>query len=512
MRLFSLAHRATASQAPTSEVDPHQWNCEWSPKDAQRPSSNAVVTIPRPAIFLVGAQAHPSMRYTSVSHCAAHLVLVECFQNLLRSARQLSISANCPPDYDRNPAHTHRKSLDVDADESFASDLLLRLAISRFHCWWLNISRVLTHSKAYSTQNDHHLGLIQLSKDYLPPLDVLLVWYAFMLDNDAYMAACASRHDVSHSLDMLAYPLMAILEAVDLDKMTFQLPQSAAILFHTLSGQSADILTYLKTPPAYTETNPGLLKCSLLSVTKMQKSFFQNSSYLLWIRSPALFGTLLRASEAYLNTGDGAAEPSSPAHFGLVLVARTDRLYPRAYNRFRRDSPAAAQIGASKAMLSQVDDVCLCWICERIRNKLPSYTHALRSSSELESDNGLSILRPADICRIQEDVGYYSAVEKARKNGLPLPIRDPTTEELELDRTAATECQNGSSQPESSKAKFNSTETYSRRQVTAEICAEGLRKYEIFGPWVGVVERTALNLALAASLASGSKSQNKSKR
>ena len=38
-----------------------------------------------------------------------------------------------------------------------------------------------------------------------------------------------------------------------MDRFRFELPRTAQNLFSTLSTQSSDILTYLESPPAYTE-------------------------------------------------------------------------------------------------------------------------------------------------------------------------------------------------------------------------------------------------------------------
>ena len=143
------------------------------------------------------------------------------------------------------------------------------------------------------------MGVVQLTADYLPPLDVLMVWYAFMLlppshshrehppysENDdnasdpsgpgtphfapasaatsspsydptPYDTACSARPD-AFAAAHLCFPWPAIKDVLDLSPSSssfceYRLPRAAANLFRTLTGQPADVAKYLESPPAYT--------------------------------------------------------------------------------------------------------------------------------------------------------------------------------------------------------------------------------------------------------------------
>ncbi|KAM4056070.1 hypothetical protein HRG_002993 [Hirsutella rhossiliensis] len=229
---MSLLRRAKlALSGKQAHVDPHCWRLPSSYSTTTKGRNPTV--IPDPSIF---ANAHVPNHtvtgdeealhlYPDTGHAALHLALLECFHKLRLSAREL------------------------------AWTLLLRVAVDRFMAWWSSVDLVLQHASAYS----HRAGpeaAVQLTKEYLPPLDVLLVWYAFMLNVDAYLAACRARERQVPGLQSLSFPWLAIRDAIDFDTMSFHLPRGAQTLFSTLSGQRADILTYLESPPAYSDKRP----------------------------------------------------------------------------------------------------------------------------------------------------------------------------------------------------------------------------------------------------------------
>lgn len=60
------------------------------------------------------------------------------------------------------------------------------------------------------------MSSIELIKDILPLLDILLVWYVYMLDIDMYMASCGKRQKIVLNLSAVPFPLMAIFECIDI--------------------------------------------------------------------------------------------------------------------------------------------------------------------------------------------------------------------------------------------------------------------------------------------------------
>ncbi|KJZ78555.1 hypothetical protein HIM_01946 [Hirsutella minnesotensis 3608] len=159
--------------------------------------------------------------YPDVAHAAVHLALLECLYKLRLSANDLRVGTEHPPSYaETSTARPCSQALATPEDQSW--HLLIRLAVERCSKWWSEIRSVLHHAPTYF----HYArpgAAVQLSREYLPPLDVLLVWYALTLDSDAYGAICHARQDQVPGLQRICFPWPAIRDAIDLDTMRFTL-------------------------------------------------------------------------------------------------------------------------------------------------------------------------------------------------------------------------------------------------------------------------------------------------
>ncbi|RYO84964.1 hypothetical protein DL764_009251 [Monosporascus ibericus] len=508
-------------------------------------NNNNATQVPDPRIFrnafIPGdpalAISGGNLVYPDVSHAAVHLALIECFANLRRSSawEELPDVDAHPPSYEDVHSDTHSSAHDeepgdgkldgagpaenresgpsspsttrttwTDNDESQRRwDLLVRLAVTRFGAWWANIDKMLNHAMAYTPSSYYQMpssysapyparlhgsnpGMLQLAPDYLPPLDVLLVWYALILDPDystrsPYNVACrqhaSSSSLVVSRLQHLCFPWSAIRDVIDLRTMRYELPRAAASLFRTLSGQSADVLEYLAAPPAYTRrADGGLLFGSslgssssdddsataipaaagpdlLFAAVKRQEPFFERALAADWVRAPALEGSLRRAGWAYLkhvvlydeplrqdsHDADAAADSAPALPFGVELMWRTHRLYPLQYRLFHegdavsdlRNGVLPLQDRRSKIPpYQEASDVCVCWTCERIRDEEPGFAYDASAADEPRYD--VTLLRglsSEQLRAIQEDLGFYHAIREARTLGLPLPTRSPAVAE-----------------------------------------------------------------------------------
>ena len=446
------------------DVSPHDWRLPSSYSTSSR--SGKVTVIPDSAIFrnaLIPNSSVPgapegSLIYPDISHAAVHLALLESFRNLRHSAAELGIKSKNPqlPSYNFSEKPTRSSTFDGESD-SEQWNLLIRLSITRFETWWTNIENVFNHATAYT----HHAGdkgVVQLTKDYLPPLDVLLVWYSFMLEPDEYSKACYECN-MPH-LTQLCFPWPAIRDVINTETMTLTIPRPAENLFKTLTDQSADILQYIKAPPAYTEASILSPSIDFYALVKKQEPFFDNSHKLLWIRSPSLVGSLERSALAYLeaqSTDDLYFMSSETIPFGIDLIWRTHRLYPAQYWLFRQDSSDLAPPDqmtkqrptiADKKLTSPAPNcssLCCCWTCERIRDDLPSFSLPPKSPPSQQSSSSsdvakawnpeaLTPLSSDQIRSIQDDLGFYHAVDSARKQGLSLPTRSQTPKEKEAEK------------------------------------------------------------------------------
>ncbi|RYP51569.1 hypothetical protein DL769_010795 [Monosporascus sp. CRB-8-3] len=508
--------------------------------------NNNTTPVPDPRIFrnafIPGdpalAVSGGNLVYPDASHAAVHLALVECFANLRRSSawEELPDVDAHPPSYDDVHSDTRSRAHDgepgdgeldgagpaekggsgpsspcttrttwTDDDESQRRwDLLVRLAVTRFGAWWANIDKMLNHAMAYTPSSYYQMpssysapysshshgsnpGMIQLAPDYLPPLDVLLVWYALILDPDystgsPYNAACRQHESSSplvvSRLQHLCFPWPAIRDVIDLRTMRYELPRAAASLFRTLSGQSADVLEYLAAPPAYTRhADGGLLSGSplgpspdspttavpaaagpdlLFAAVKRQEPFFERALAADWVRGPALEGSLRRAGLAYLrhlvlydeplqwdsHDADAGADSAPALPFGVELMWRTHRLYPLQYRLFHegraaRDlrsaaSPPQDRRSKTPPHRDEGPQVCVCWTCERIRDEAPGFAYDASAAADGEPRYDAALLRglsSEQLRAIQEDLGFCHAVREARTLGLPLPTRPPAVAE-----------------------------------------------------------------------------------
>lgn len=269
-----------------------------------------------------------------------------------------------------------------------------------------------------------------------------------MLDSSSYATACHARENDVPGLANLCFPWKAVCAVIDMEKMVFQLPRGAQTLFHTLSVQSADILTYLSGPPAYTEEPSPLLPVDMVAEVKKHESFLDEAHALLWIRSPALRGSLERASAEFEGVKarlacDTNAGPAGELSFGSRLFWRTLRLFPSVYKGFVRNTDAPNYHG-DKPLVAHDETPggapshCACWTCERIRDDLPRFSRPQAAALERDSSPSsssevmlqqISSLSAQQLHQIQDDLGFFRAVEKARSSGRPLPSRPPTDAE-----------------------------------------------------------------------------------
>lgn len=471
MYLFNQVRRALPSARDLAKVEPHDWRLPaasvYSPS---RPGGRQTL-IPHPQLLanaFIPGEPRPgdlttALAYPDTSHVAVHLALLECFRHLRLGAVGLDVEVDHPPEYEEKPSAESAAAKTRLDDEDQRWDLLLRLAADRFAAWWSNIDSVLNHASVYT----HHAGdrvAVQLAKDYIPPLDVILVWYAFMLNGDAYAAMCREREAQSPRITKLCFPWPAIRDSIDVDTMRFKLSSPAQILFSTLSGQSADIFEYLEGPPAFADPDALPAGIDLFAEVKKQEGFIDEAHSLLWIRAPSLRGSLTRAIEDYFDfqlSGTATSNIEVDLPFGINLVWRTHLLFPRQYGWFLQEIGSGEdEKGATRGsggFDTEYGEVvsrgCYCWVCERVRDDVPDFVHppasdspALTPSSSSSSltpsspppdhQTQLSSLKSDQIRQIVDDLGFYSAVEQARREGKPLPTRPPTDAEKEAEKAS----------------------------------------------------------------------------
>lgn len=172
-----------------------------------------------------------------------------------------------------------------------------------------------------------------------------------------------------------------------------------------------------------------------------QRVFVEKMNVHLWIRSPALQGTLQRAVDRYENYLElfklYPGKMLVPT-LDIDLVWHTSQLSPAAYKnsmdaRCGRFINHDDKIGKSKLAIGNDEtqslyytrfgleySVCLCWECQAIMSAV----------EDSEKDGSLEKSNSSDVAqdltdKVLEDINYYRAVESARrKNHIKLPIRN----------------------------------------------------------------------------------------
>ena len=412
----------------SKQTDPHDWklprhfppaiNIEDQPK------------IPDPAIFndlLISQQGQVDSDPT-VSELAVHLCLLECFfkfkQSVLRSDHLDEVLHIPPPPEYSDDEKGKQEGLSASNDATWRRsrkwDIVLQLAVSRFQAWWQKIEGIMTHAAAYSRFRPR-AGRIQLDKDYLPPLDVLMVWHSYVLG----MTFSVNPNESDRKLKVMDFPFRAIYDAVDREKFSYHLTKPAQNIFLVHLGQSADLLTDFSMPPAYSADSTALPSYTeqptyrptfdFTGAINTYEGLIDQAHSLLWIRSPALQGSLKRALQGYQNCGVASFEDLSDAPFDIALAWTTHRLNPSSYHPVPpmslKQDPAMAP---SSPIYSPYSPTCLCWTHEAIAS-------TLSSSSSIPSASGT--LSSTQIDTLKTTLGYHLAVETARQTNHRLPVR-----------------------------------------------------------------------------------------
>lgn len=400
--------------SPSSDVgDPHTWKLPHHFPTAH--SHEEQPQIPDPSVFTsLSLPSDASATPPSEGDLATHLCLLECFyvfkQDALRSKHLDEVFRNFLRGEETAACKTEKGSLppgysgelnDTDLYNSHKWRLIVKLAVARFELWWEKIGGILVHAAAYTTPRQSG-DKICLSRDYMPPLDVLMVWHSYTLDPTVPGAEKAS---------FLHLPWKAIHDSIDRETFSYNLTKSAQTLFRTQVQQSPDLLTYIASPPPYSTERKPEPSNALVDVIIEQENLTQRAHDLLWIRSPALHSSLTRCLQQYeecvLHLAQSVMDVPADRPFGIALAWTTHRLHPRSFSRYVEKckdtkNPKRAAKSPETAPPSS-SPPCLCWAHELLRSN-PS-----PDSKQLQS--------------MKEELGFYTAVERARRLGKRLPAQ-----------------------------------------------------------------------------------------
>ncbi|PNY25853.1 Glycine-rich domain-containing protein 2 [Tolypocladium capitatum] len=430
--------------------------------------------IPSPGIFDFGPDAcGDARRLPSVAACATHLQLLEVFyvlrQRILVSEDVDAAMGIAPK---REVKVGHRGDTKVLKDETLWSrrqkkwTKFVEFAAVRFLAWRRALERRADNGMAVEV-DDERYALV-----HVPPVDVVMAWHSFMLNPRLFGRTC--KDELLYRIRM---PWRAIHDAIDGREWTFALGSAAEAQFEAAVGVPADLFGQFSSwtkhddaslppppdlngfvlsadengldavvaaastgellPARYTalfRSADARLAAALRDAVGRQADFVDKMNAHLWIRSPALEGTIRRGVDRYgkflelLRLYDGTTIVPT---LDVDLVWHTHQCAAAWYARGTRalvgrfvnhdDTIAEEQLGTgfeASQRLFQVHfgrqyRVCGCWDCE-----------ALLSGLEDAVSSGAGEVDMAAVARrARDEVTYYRAVEVAIRGKKPLPLR-----------------------------------------------------------------------------------------
>ncbi|KAH7128563.1 hypothetical protein B0J11DRAFT_274342 [Dendryphion nanum] len=422
----------------------------------------------------------------NVAECAVHLEFLEAVFMILK---QKILTSNAldrafdivPQDTlqtvsrtrTRKPDPTFRKRQEI------KWPIYIRLAAARFTLWWKALPEIIPKSPG--------VRHAQLTLDTLPPIDVLMVWHSFLLHPVQYKKFCKStgypehfqlqfpwkdihvcltRHQ-SIPEQMLPQSNISLSDLSEIPKKTysFDLSAKAAAIFTqqvgvpdlflalaTHSNHSTTTKTVLRrlvssagaspeSPPSLSipEILPATFKLfewasiiELVGHVERQNLFAQKMGDRLWIRSPALEGTLSRAIVRYdrfMTLFKAHPKTLLVPTLDIDLIWHTAQCSPKKYEeqclrlvrRIINHNDALGQVTLKdgfketkriyESRFTEEYDPCLCWECEGLRSGLDSVGNKETGIAEL-------------VKKVADDVEFHKAVELARRSKKMLPVRE----------------------------------------------------------------------------------------
>ncbi|KAK4464366.1 hypothetical protein QBC42DRAFT_344777 [Cladorrhinum samala] len=279
--------------------------------------------IPKPELFSflqLSPRNTPNTR-PSLAQCATHLELLEVFFGLrlrILQSPELDTAFGIMQDHETvyryDSAHPQRQPVqlaDPNWDEKRRAKwpIFLSIAAARFDMWARNSNETVTETDARSRLQ------------HLPPLDIVMVWHAFLLNPKSYQEYCSNLN--LKKLQKLPFPWPDVHNAINSREWTFRytLPPDASSFYRQTFNLEPDLFQSLVET---SKLDPG---------SRIPQSLFR-----LAIKVAARLGTNARGTHPPLNTVelvDGSASGSTlsllsllrpiPCPFTITLANNVER-------------------------------------------------------------------------------------------------------------------------------------------------------------------------------------------
>ncbi|KAM5354209.1 hypothetical protein ACJ41O_000859 [Fusarium nematophilum] len=433
------SHMETLHRASASDIKSPQAHFKKAPVSSENP------TIPSPGCF-TDLDDLPHDHLPTAAQCAVHLELLECFHalrtNVIGSTqldKTFSLEPNIKTVYRRKYVRRLRKSVNQPVkimdttwrqrrDEKWPR--FLDFAADRFVTWADKIDGAMGSDS---------------SLPYMPPIDVLMFWHAFLLNPADWNRYCR-RKSLNH-LIAVPFPWKQIHTCINSQgpisqTWSYNLSEQSQSWLTTAGIQPIlhDHLVSLGTVNISRPQGQPAFTASLIGNVTRQSVFVDKMHSHLWIRSPALAGTVSRCISRYDNFLELFA-----LYPGRILVPTLDidlawhthQLSAQEYKTTMESRCGRFINHDDKLGKGTLDDglketrevyrvrfgdaysICLCWDCEAVVSAL----EVCDEEGELgEKDSREMAKRVTQ--GVLRDVQYYRAVEAARRRGETLlPVR-----------------------------------------------------------------------------------------
>ncbi|KAG9504918.1 hypothetical protein J7337_004899 [Fusarium musae] len=291
-----------------------------------------VPIIPDPGIFKfttpISVDHEPSRRrmtldlaLPTLSECAAHL---EFLETLFILRQKILVSTELDEAMQIKPIRETKTGYQGD-EKTLKDDKLWE----RRQAKWPRFVELATVRFLAWRDHFNKSSAREITRDNLPPLDVLMVWHSFLLNPRLFFNTCSRE-----PLFSVKFPWKHIHHAIDNTEWTFALPPAATANYEEASGFGPnlfnDIISWkglsslalvhmsqegfgVRGYRPMTDESPCkeysqlFRKCDsefgkqLRDAVIRQASFADKMNSLMWIRSPALQGTIRRAISRYQN-------------------------------------------------------------------------------------------------------------------------------------------------------------------------------------------------------------------
>ncbi|KAF5666356.1 hypothetical protein FHETE_6240 [Fusarium heterosporum] len=358
--------------------------------------------IPRPAIFDLVEDLHKD-NLPSPAQCAVHLELLEVFHALrirVIDSKALDEVFNLGEATKKVYRRRFVKGLNKRVNEEITVrnavwennrdnkwTFYLGRAAKRFLEWANDYNTFLASKRSKDDLDDGVAEILMIEPSLLPPVDVLMVWHAFLLNPLDFLGYCDEKS--WNYLPKVAFPWKLIHKAISSqgtirDTWKYTAHGNPSIRDDLLSS----IIEQGKKETLHINQSPSsFMITQLVGNVERQRVFVRKMNAHLWIRSPALQGTLGRAVERYekylqlLKLYPGKMLVPT---LDIDLVWHTSQLSPTAYKasmkaRCSRFINHDDKIGKHKLATGNDEtqvlyrirfgleySICLCWECQAI--------------------------------------------------------------------------------------------------------------------------------------------------